>query len=183
MYFVYCLYMCDIPFYVGMTNNPIERYKRHYYWNDCLTYNFIRYKAVNENKMMEMKVVFCSPDKQLVLGMEYIGIKELARNGFVSYNQTKLDYIPTQSEGRIIYPHIEKFPHYILTQDALQHVLDNTLNILIEYGYEEFGHKYMDYAKSISRPIRNKRAARSQLGTKTQNRMDKITRIKNNLSK
>lgn len=106
--------------------------------------------------MMEMKLVYCSSNKAEIIKMEEIGIRALRNNGFITYNRTI--YNRTSELITSNYPHIDKFPHHILTADVLKHVIDNTLNILDEYGYKEYRHEYLGYAKSISRRIRDKRS-------------------------
>jgi hypothetical protein len=145
------LYLDSIPFYAGMTNDPVKRYKHHYQWSDCLTYNMIRHLACTKGKMMEMKVVYCSEDKNEVLLLEGKAIQALWRNGFNPLNRTHGWAALNFKE----YPNIERLPHKILNRQILQHVVDNQINILKEYGYEPNGYINMDNPTGFSGPIRH----------------------------
>lgn len=134
MWYVYTLSFDGIPFYVGMTKDPVDRYKGHYQYRDCHTYNLVRYMVVSKNKMAEMALVFCSPDKDLVLKMESTAISTLSKVGFSLLNKDgncrglNRDLYP-------IYPHVERLPHGILKCHQLKQIKEQRLKILKEYGY------------------------------------------------
>lgn len=148
-----------------MTNSPVNRYKRHFYWQDCKTYNFIRYQAVVNKSFVRMKVVYCSPDIVDVAKMEAKAICAIFKAGFSILNSltpylynSEYPHAYKNVEPLPIYPSIDRLPHKIFTKDIIQPIIDSQKQILNEYGYKEHRHYNMDHSKSISRPIRDKRA-------------------------
>lgn len=175
MYYVYVLYFDEIPIYAGMTNCPITRYKAHFFDWDSNVRNFSRHHAVVNNKFITMKCVYCSEDKTAVCEMEDKAISALSMAGFNIFNKNiatwcnwkRQSFEITIDPPLPVFPHIKRLPQKLFTFERIKHVIDSKNEILKEYGHETHRHYNMDHSKSISRRIGNRRAKRSQLGSKT----------------
>ena len=166
MNYVYVLYMDDIPFYAGMTKNPIKRYLAHYYENCCETYSFTRKMLLERNKLMKMKVVYCHPERLNVAKMEIVAIDALRIQGFHPLNIFHGHSVHYTREKNIK----QRLPSKILNLQLLSHIVDSQKEILIEYGYDPARYIDLDYAASIRKPIKSrprkkyKHSKSSQLG-------------------
>jgi predicted GIY-YIG superfamily endonuclease len=174
MYYVYVLYFDEMPIYAGATCDPIGRYKAHYFdWDSCVR-NLSRYQLVHNNKFVKMKLVYCNEEKHKVWNMEYKAIIALIRAGFATLNKNAQWHrcwpkpeAPIIHDPPIpIFPEVERLPQKLFTFEAIKHIIDSKNEILKQYGYEEHRHYNMDHSKSISRPIRDCRSKRTQLGKK-----------------
>lgn len=86
MYYVYLLKWQGIPFYVGMTNNPVRRYKLHYYDKSCSTYRFVRYQLFYFHKTVEIELVFCTDNETTARYTEFRTMTILGIAGFALSN-------------------------------------------------------------------------------------------------
>ena len=74
-----------------------------------------------------------------------------------------------------IYTAVKRLPHKILSKETLQHVVDNQINILKEYGYEEHRYIDMDNPTGFGRSARYKYTKSKQLGKQKPNSVAKAT--------
>lgn len=168
MYYVYVLYIDNIPFYAGMTNNPVRRYVAHYYYRDCLTYNKVRYYACERGKMMEMRIVYCSLDRGEILRLEAIAIDALWNGDFNPLNRTSSSiryFFKHLNVVRVEYPAIERLRNNIINEKTLAHVVQGQINILKENNYDIDKYIDMDNPAGISQRIRNHNSKGAQLGS------------------
>lgn len=56
-HYIYGLYLNDILFYIGMTKNPINRYKWHYYQSSCHTHYICRYCLLTRNEIIYLTIL------------------------------------------------------------------------------------------------------------------------------
>lgn len=88
MWFVYTLSFHGIPFYVGLTNDPLRRYREHYYYASGLTLNYLRYNLAAFNKHADLNLLGCWEEKNHACLIEYRATVALASAGFMILNQT-----------------------------------------------------------------------------------------------
>lgn len=131
MNYVYILLLDDIPIYAGMTNNPVERFRRHYMAKDCRTHYVLKYYLFEKNKIVKMKLVYCSPDRNNVGRMESFAIESLRKAGFNIIN-VRCEIYPFLRLNKDIRIPSKTF----FTKKDTQYIVDNQTEILKEYGYE-----------------------------------------------
>lgn len=132
MNYVYILLLDEIPIYAGMTNNPVNRFKRHYMANDCRTRDVLRYYLFEKNKIAKMKIVYCNEDRGQTFNMEGFAIRTLHTAGFNIINfmcENKNHIFPKLTNS----PRIHK-GHF--TKEDMQYIEDNINEIHKEYGYK-----------------------------------------------
>lgn len=142
MYYIYSLSFNEIPFYVGMTNNPVMRFRGHYYWEGCLTYNYLRYNLIAQNRTPKMQLVCYCETRNQALELEAKCITLLSQAGFNLLNDRYHRYgynIPfTENIARPpIYEHFNKLPPKWFTKELRLNIFNQQLNVSkINYTYQ-----------------------------------------------
>lgn len=132
MYYIYSLSFNEVPFYIGMTNSPIERYRGHYYFNDCLTYNYVRYNLITHNKVATMKLICYCEAKQQALQIEEFCINMLTNAGFTLLNDRHHVNIGNRHRRKglpPIYEHYSKLPYKWFTKELRASIFNQQLNV------------------------------------------------------
>jgi|ERR1700748_509451 len=130
MYYVYILIHDEIPFYVGITREPENRYRRHCSYDECGAYNYIKYKLAKDGKLPTMKVVFCWPNIEYVKHMEEVAIYRLQQNGFVLCNYRSAHPLKTIPKRPICLSSTK----HLITKQVLEHVTNSKKKVLKEYN-------------------------------------------------
>jgi len=133
MYYIYSLSFNGIPFYVGMTNNPVMRYRGHYYWTDCKTYNYIRFNLRAYNKYADMKVICKCETKDEALFIESRTINFLWRAGFLLLNKDHNNADIRQYPP--IYTHYKKLPYRWFTSKIKNNIITQSNNAIFINNY------------------------------------------------
>jgi len=152
MHFVYTLSFNGIPFYCGMTNNPVNRYRGHYYYTDCRTYNYVRFNLTEFDRYAHMTLICCTTDRTKALALEASCISMLCKAGFVLLNK---DYVnKMQHLVPPIYSHTKKLPSGWFNKSVTKHIEEQYKTLLLQDESEIFRHQCMGNTTSISGRIR-----------------------------
>lgn len=130
MYYVYLLLYNEIPFYAGMSADPVRRYKLHFYSCDCNTYNLVRYNAQFIGRFPTMRLIFCDESKRKALNMEHLAISSLRKAAFSIVNIPFGGLVSDWPQYPSIKLDICGFPDHIFNQIRKQQELIHS-----EYGY------------------------------------------------
>ncbi len=86
MYFIYILKMNDVPFYAGMTRNPVNRYTCHVHSVVPLMEDFQYYHYAKHKIIAKMEIVDVKYSENTAALAEFKLIKKLTQEGFVLLN-------------------------------------------------------------------------------------------------
>lgn len=108
-YYVYTLSFNGIPFYAGVTHEPLNRYKDHYQTSDSSAYNYVRHNLINIGRFATMDFVLCTDDRYKAYWSEGRTILALNSAGFYLLNKGyNYSYNDLQFPK---YAHIKRLPH------------------------------------------------------------------------